>query len=198
MNHYLVVTDRSGRLLAGLGLHEEGRLSSLVIGHLPARLRAANALLHVVPRDGWMRNLIADKAWFAPGHLDAARYLWQVTRWEWRSDGGTSRDGLSHSVFQRLPQVCKVPARASKRGAEFPHLVNFTKRKLQSVEHIWADQACRRSLRSDLVVKLRYSWRLLIACTPCLYRCVRGDRVRFAGRLVQRGQCQRSAHRQHR
>ena len=89
VNHYLVAADRSGRLLAGLGLHEQGRLFSLVIGHLPAHLKAANAVLHVVPRDGRMRNLIADKAWFSPGRLDAARYLWEVTRWEWR-DAGTS------------------------------------------------------------------------------------------------------------
>lgn len=87
VNHYRVVTDRSGRLLAGLGLREEGRLFSTVIGHLPARLRAANALLHVVPPDGRMRSLEVDKAWFAAGQLDAARYLWQVTRWEWRHAG---------------------------------------------------------------------------------------------------------------
>ena len=88
VNHCLVVADRSGRLLADLGLHEQG-LFSLVIGHLPAHLRAANAVLRVVPGDGRMRNLIADKAWFGPGQLDAARYLWEVTRWEWR-DAGTS------------------------------------------------------------------------------------------------------------
>ena len=89
VNHCLVVADSSGRLLGGLGLHEQGRLFSLVIGHLPAHLRAANTVLHVVPADGRMRNLVADKAWFAPGQLDAARYLWEVTRWEWR-DAGTS------------------------------------------------------------------------------------------------------------
>jgi hypothetical protein len=87
VNHRLVVADRSGRLLAGLGLHEEGRLASLVIGRLPTHLRAANAVLHVVPRDGRKRNLIADKAWFAPAQLQAARYLWEVTCWEWRSAG---------------------------------------------------------------------------------------------------------------
>jgi predicted N-acetyltransferase YhbS len=100
VNHYLVVSDRSGRLLAGLGLHDEGRLTSLVVGRLPARLRAANAVLHVVPRDGRMRNLIADKSWFAPGQLDAARYLWEATRWEWRSAGTTlllTHDPRSHA-----------------------------------------------------------------------------------------------------
>lgn len=87
VNHYLVAADRSGRLLAGLGLREEGRISSLVIGHMPARLRAVNAVLRVVPPDGRMRNLIVDKAWFVPGQLEAARHLWEVTRWEWRGAG---------------------------------------------------------------------------------------------------------------
>jgi predicted N-acetyltransferase YhbS len=89
VNHYLVATDQSGRLLAGLGLREEGRLTSLVVRRLPLHLRAANALLHVVPSDHRVRNLVIDKAWFAPGRLDAARYLWEMTRWEWR-EAGTS------------------------------------------------------------------------------------------------------------
>jgi predicted N-acetyltransferase YhbS len=89
VNHYQVVADSSGRLLAGLGLYEAGRIASLVVPRLPLALRPANALLHVVPRDGRMRNLVIDKVWFAPGRLDAARYLWEVTRWEWR-EAGTS------------------------------------------------------------------------------------------------------------
>lgn len=89
VNHYQVVADSSGRLLAGLGLHEAGRIASLVVPRLPLALRPANALLHVVPRDGRMRNLVIDKVWFARGRLDAARYLWEVTRWEWR-EAGTS------------------------------------------------------------------------------------------------------------
>jgi N-acetylglutamate synthase-like GNAT family acetyltransferase len=87
VNHYLVVTDHSGRLLAGLGLHEEGRLTSVVVSYLPLQLRAANTLLRIVPPDRRMRNLVADKAWFAPGQLAAARYLWEMTRWEWRAAG---------------------------------------------------------------------------------------------------------------
>ncbi|MFD0746467.1 GNAT family N-acetyltransferase [Phytohabitans flavus] len=50
VNHYLVATDRSGRLLAGLGLREEGRLQSLVVRHAPLSIRLANRVLHVIPR----------------------------------------------------------------------------------------------------------------------------------------------------
>jgi hypothetical protein len=38
-----------------------------------------------MPRDGRMRNLVIDKAWFALGRLEAARYLWEMTWWEWRA-----------------------------------------------------------------------------------------------------------------
>jgi hypothetical protein len=98
-----VVTDPSGQLLAGLGIHQEGRLASLVVEHLPLPLRAANAALHVVPRDGRMRNLVIDKAWFAPGRLDAARYLWEMTRWEWRAAGTSLL--LTHDPRSPVHQV---------------------------------------------------------------------------------------------
>jgi GNAT superfamily N-acetyltransferase len=103
VNHYQVVTDQSGRLLAGFGLREEGRLTSVVVNHLPLHLRAANALLRIVPPDHRMRNLVIDKAWFAPGQLAAARYLWEVTRWEWRSAGTSLL--LTHDPRSPLGEV---------------------------------------------------------------------------------------------
>jgi predicted N-acetyltransferase YhbS len=89
VNHYQVAVDQSGQLLAGLGIREEGRIASLVVERIPLPMRAANAVLRVVPRDGRMRNLVVSRLWFAPGRLDAARYLWEMTRWQWR-DAGTS------------------------------------------------------------------------------------------------------------
>ena len=68
-----IAAQLTDRRLGGLGIHEEGRLESMLVERLPLPLRAANAVLRVVPRDGRMRNLIIDKAWFAPGRLDAAR-----------------------------------------------------------------------------------------------------------------------------
>lgn len=106
VNHYRVVTDQSGRLLAGLAIREEGRLTSTVIGRLPPSLRAANAVLHIVPRDGRMRSLLIDKAWFAPGQLDAARYLWEATRWEWRDAGSSLL--LNHDPRDPVHQVVTV------------------------------------------------------------------------------------------
>jgi hypothetical protein len=107
VNHYLVVNDQSGQLLAGLGVREEGRLTSMVVNHLPLHLRAANAVLRIVPPDHRMRTLVADKAWFAPGRLDAARYLWEVTRWEWRAAGTSLL--LTHDPRSPLHQVVAAP-----------------------------------------------------------------------------------------
>ena len=89
MNHCQVAVDSAGRLLAGLAIREEGRIASLVVDRLPLPMRAANALLRVVPPDGRMRNLVVSQLWFVPGRIDAARYLWEMTRWQWR-DAGTS------------------------------------------------------------------------------------------------------------
>lgn len=107
VNHVVVATDRAGRLLAGLGLREEGRLRSLTIQRMPAAFRAVNAVLAVVPPSGEMRNLVVDKVWFAPGRGDAARFLWQTVRWDWR-DRGTS---LVSTYDPRGPlrQVLRTP-----------------------------------------------------------------------------------------
>jgi hypothetical protein len=94
----------------------EGRLASLVVEHLPLPLPAANAALQVVPRDGRMRNLVIDKAWFAPGRLDAARYLWEMTRWEWRAVGTSLL--LTHDPRPPVHQVVAarrwLPTRARR------------------------------------------------------------------------------------
>jgi predicted N-acetyltransferase YhbS len=89
VNHYLVAADHSGRLLAGIGLREEGRLRSLIVHRMPPAVRAANLALAVVPRDGEMRNLAVDKVWFTPGYADAARRLWDTARWEFRDHSTT-------------------------------------------------------------------------------------------------------------
>jgi GNAT superfamily N-acetyltransferase len=108
VNHYRVAVDSSNRLLAGLGLREAGRLMTLYVEKLPRMIRIANIFLKVVPSDGEMRNLEADKLWFAPGQLEAARYLWQTSRWEWRERG----TGLLLSYDPRSPiaQILQNPA----------------------------------------------------------------------------------------
>jgi ribosomal protein S18 acetylase RimI-like enzyme len=89
VNHYLVAVAPSGRLLAGVGVHEEPRLLSLHVDSLPALPRLANHLVRIVPPDKVMRNLPVQLIWFSPGQLEAARYLWQSVRWQWRDRGSS-------------------------------------------------------------------------------------------------------------
>ncbi|QPC83966.1 GNAT family N-acetyltransferase [Phototrophicus methaneseepsis] len=87
VHHYIVAVDRTGRLLAGMGIKEEGRLMSLHIASAPAMIKFANVFLNVIPADYNLRNLETRKLWFAPGQAAAGRYLWQTVRYEWRERG---------------------------------------------------------------------------------------------------------------
>lgn len=88
-HHYFVVADRSGNILAGLGLSENGRMRKLIVEHVPPMLEFLNRFLKVVPPDRIMRELNLSRIWFAEGQLKAAQYLLETLRWEWR-DKGTS------------------------------------------------------------------------------------------------------------
>ena len=87
LNAYLVVTDRSGRLLAGLGIVDEPRLSDLRVVAMPPAMKVAARLLGLVRSGGIMRNLPAVLAWHRPDSLAAANHLWQTARWSYRRHG---------------------------------------------------------------------------------------------------------------
>ncbi len=87
VRHYVIAVDRSGALLAGLALREEGLLRTTELVHMPATIRAVNLLMHAVPRDGRLRNLNVEHLWFAPGAEHAAAALWEQVRWTWRERG---------------------------------------------------------------------------------------------------------------
>ena len=87
VHHYRVAVDDDGAVLAGLALREEALLRTMELVHMPVTIRLANIALRVVPKDGQLRNLSVEHLWFAPGRLDAARALWEDTRWSWRDRG---------------------------------------------------------------------------------------------------------------
>ena len=89
LRSYVVATDTAGRIVAGIGLEEEGRLFSLEVTRMPAAIAAANLLVRVVPRDRLMRNLNLRFAWCRPGQEAAAKAIWRQVRWDYR-DRGTS------------------------------------------------------------------------------------------------------------
>ncbi|MFC4244906.1 GNAT family N-acetyltransferase [Gryllotalpicola reticulitermitis] len=87
IHHYRVAVSPSGAILAGIALRQEGLLRTMEILRMPRTMRLANTVLRVVPKDGMLRNLAVEHFWFTPGRLEAARALWNDTRWTFRDRG---------------------------------------------------------------------------------------------------------------
>jgi hypothetical protein len=87
--HYYVAEDNAGNLLAGMAIAEEYRIAEMQVEHLSMILQLLNKVVKLIPPDGAMRQLSTSKAWFAPGQLQAAKYLWETMRWQWRDRGNT-------------------------------------------------------------------------------------------------------------
>ena len=81
MNHLHVLTDRSGTVLAALGIHDDTPLSHLQVVRMPASIALANRFVRVVGGDGAMRTGQVTLAWARD--QAAGRYLWQHVRWRW-------------------------------------------------------------------------------------------------------------------
>lgn len=107
IHRYLVAVDGANRVVAGLGIHEEGRLMSRYVSKVPPVVRAANMFLKIIPPDGEMRSLQVEKFWFAPNQLRAARYLWQSARWLWRERGSSLL--VSFDPRSPLKQALQIP-----------------------------------------------------------------------------------------
>jgi GNAT superfamily N-acetyltransferase len=80
----VVAVDRSGDLVAGLGVTAEGALITSHVLRMPPALRVANALLHIVPASGVTTRAKVERFWFAPGAEAAGRHLWESIRWLFR------------------------------------------------------------------------------------------------------------------
>ena len=84
-HHYVIARDMAGNIVAGLGVSERFKERSIVIRRLPLALRLLNVALRIVPADGVMRELNVTRTWFTPGHVEAARCLFEHVRWRWRT-----------------------------------------------------------------------------------------------------------------
>jgi len=82
--HFLVVNDSRGEIIAGLVVTEMYKLRTLKVVTSPLIVRFANRLLHVVPSDYIMREVVLSHIWFAPGLQETAKFLLESVRWEWR------------------------------------------------------------------------------------------------------------------
>jgi len=79
-----VAVDRSGDIVAGMGVTPEGALVTSHVVRLPPALRVANALLHIVPKNGIATRAKVERFWFAPGEEAAGTHLWESIRWLFR------------------------------------------------------------------------------------------------------------------
>lgn len=105
--HYYLVTDSAGNLLAGLGLVEQHRLVGMRVDRMPATIKLLNRLVRLVPVGGQLRQLSATKIWFISDQIEAARFLWETIRWEWKERANT----LTYVFDPRSPlkEVSRAP-----------------------------------------------------------------------------------------
>ncbi len=92
-HQYFIARDRAGNTVAGMGVAERFKERSIVVHQLPLTFRLLNAVMRIVPADGVVRELNVAKTWFAPGHVEAARQLFEYVRWRWRTQA-TSANAL--------------------------------------------------------------------------------------------------------
>lgn len=82
--HYLVARDRTGSIIAGMGLVEEYRVRTFVTIDVPFSTKVLNLALRFIPKSGVIRQMVCNRMWFAPGRADALAFLFSMARWQWR------------------------------------------------------------------------------------------------------------------
>lgn len=91
---FFAALDARGNLLAGAQTWARGIIKSDTINNPPAPLRVLNSLVHLLPSDFTLRDIAVIGLWYDPGQLDAARYVWEMIRWECRDQGTTLAAGF--------------------------------------------------------------------------------------------------------
>jgi hypothetical protein len=101
------VEDETGRIQAGMALAEQYRIVEMQVENLPMVMRLLNRVVKLVPPDGSLRQLSVHKAWFASEQVQAAQYLWETLRWEWRERGNTLT--FRYDPHSPLKNIFKTP-----------------------------------------------------------------------------------------
>jgi hypothetical protein len=103
----IYIVSRGDRILGGLSLSDRTGLVRMRIARAPAYVRLLGAVLGVLPRSGVLRALTARRVWFAPGELEAGRYLWQRLRYQLRQRGNCL--GIAYDPGDRLADLFQIP-----------------------------------------------------------------------------------------
>lgn len=88
INHYWVVKDKNNNILSGIGLTENFRVRQIKLKGLPIT-KTLNLFVKLIPKEGAIRELAANMFWYLPGQEEAAIYLWESIRHQWREKANT-------------------------------------------------------------------------------------------------------------
>lgn len=94
IHQYRVVVGRDGAILAGAGITDRFALMIDHIDRIPAILVIVGRLSGTLGADRTIRSAELSGVWHRPGRVDAARFLWDAIRHEWR-DRATSIVGIA-------------------------------------------------------------------------------------------------------
>jgi predicted N-acetyltransferase YhbS len=103
----LYVAARDGEILAGLSLSDRTKLVRMRLTHAPWYVRALGNWLGLLPSSGVLDALTVRRVWFREGELEAARYMWDVLRYNLREQGNCL--GIAYDPRDRLADVFQVP-----------------------------------------------------------------------------------------
>jgi GNAT superfamily N-acetyltransferase len=103
----LIVALEGDRVVGGCELHDNTRLATLVIEHVPAVLRAVDLVARILPADRVLRTVIVSRLWYAPDRVDVGRALWAFAR----SEAGKTGNTLGITIDPRGPLRPLVPLR---------------------------------------------------------------------------------------
>ena len=84
VHQYRIAVGRDGSIVAGAGINERFALMVDHIERIPIGLAILGRISGMLPADRIIRSAELTEVWHAPGRIDAARFLWDAIRHEWR------------------------------------------------------------------------------------------------------------------
>ena len=81
---YIVLTDKAGALLGGVGVSEEYHFGALHVDKMSLSLKVLNFFLRLVPPDGDSRHVNISKFWYSDDKIEVLKYLVAHALWQYR------------------------------------------------------------------------------------------------------------------
>jgi len=81
INRYYVAVDKHEQIVAGVGVTLEGHLMTTYVVRMPWFMKAANAVLRLLPSGNETRRMNGHWLWYKEGYEEACNYLWESVKW---------------------------------------------------------------------------------------------------------------------